>query len=290
MSGGWIRVLWLAGLLGVSCVPRVNVPPQAHESLGSVLWMQTAPECRAAAVQAFRAARERLAPALEDETWTAALEQTGDCSRLPPAVVLDVDETVLDNTLYLGEIVRQGTVHGPQGWDAWVRQRRAPAVPGAVGFVQAASERGVTPVYISNRRCERRPGEDSPCPQKQDTVDNLHRAGFPAVRPEQVLLRGERREWGADKGTRRAYVAQRYRILLLVGDNVGDFLSLHGRGAAPDERAVRVQEHDERWGEKWFVLPNPVYGSWRRALKEPVSLSVRGILSTEDPDPGQTSR
>jgi 5'-nucleotidase (lipoprotein e(P4) family) len=271
-------VSWIAAVLVLSCSPRVQ-----PETLGSVLWMQTSSEYRAAALQTYRAAAQHLNPALNDKAWTAALEQTGDVSALPPAVILDVDETVLDNSLYLGEWVLRGAAHGPQEWDEWVQMMRAPAVPGAVEFVRAAAEKGIRPIYITNRPCGRRHGTDSGCPQKQDTLENLRSAGFPSVDPDQVLLRGEREAWGADKSSRRAHVAERYRVLMLLGDDLGDFLPYDLAGRPPRERADSANRHGEMWGTRWFVLPNPVYGSWRRVLREPVVDCVRGFDRPEGP-------
>jgi len=244
--------------------------------------MQTSSEYRATAMQTYRTAGEQLGPALEDKTWTAAPEQTGGCSSLPPAVILDVDETVLDNSLYLGQLVLEERAHRPEAWDAWIRMRRAPAVPGAVLFVRSAREKGVTPIYITNRRCRKREGVGDECPQKRDTMENLRWAGFPVLEPEHLLLRGEREDWGAEKRSRRAHVAERYRILMLVGDNLGDFLPVSVQGGTPAERSTCTGGYREMWGRKWFVLPNPAYGSWRKVLKEPVSECVRGYTPPGD--------
>lgn len=271
LRNGWGWGLLTLAFLTASC----SSPPR--ESLGSVLWMQTSSEYRAASMQTYRAAERQLRPALEDKSWAAATEQAGDLSALPPAVILDVDETVLDNSRYLAHLVLEGKAHRPEVWDEWVRMRSAPAVPGSVVFVRSAWNLGVTPIYITNRRCSRRAGADDPCPQERDTMETLRAAGFPPPEPDHVLLRGERPSWGADKSSRRAHVGRRYRILMLVGDNLGDFIPVARQGSTPEERSTCAGDHHAMWGHKWFVLPNPAYGSWRRILKEPVSECLHGF-------------
>jgi len=273
--GAWVLTFLLA-----SC------SSPSRESLGSVVWMQSSPEYRAAALQAYRAAGRQLAPALADRTWTAAAEQTGDPSGLPPAVILDVDETVLDNSRYLGQLILERKTHNPEAWDAWVAMRRAPAVPGAAAFVHAARHMGITPVYVTNRQCRKRAGTADACPQKLDTLENLRRAGFAPVDPAHLLLRGERQGWGADKSSRRAHVARSYRVLMLVGDSLLDFVPVERPDDATLQRPVCPGGCQEMWGWKWFVLPNPAYGSWSRILKEPVSECVQGYQSRAEPPAG----
>ena len=64
---------------------------------------------------------------------------------------------------------------------------------------------------------------------------------------------------------RRAFVARTYRILLLVGDDLRDFVSVP-RGTAPADRVALAQRYADRWGERWFLLPNAMYGSWEQSL------------------------
>jgi acid phosphatase len=75
-----------------------------------------------------------------------------------------------------------------------------------------------------------------------------------------VLTTRERPDWGSAKGTRRAHVARRYRILLNVGDNLGDFVDDY-RGSEAERLRV-LEQHKERWGREWIVIPNPTYGSF----------------------------
>ena len=70
-------------------------------------------------------------------------------------------------------------------------------------------------------------------------------------------------DWGSAKGTRRAWVAKSYRVLLNLGDNFGDFVDEY-RGSEA-ERLKVMDEHRDRWGREWIMLPNPSYGSFESA-------------------------
>lgn len=230
-------------------------PPVAVEGLDAVLWTQTAVEYRASAQQAYLLARLQLDCALADPGWTAATEQVGrPMEQLAPAVILDADETVVDNAAFQARLVEDGDAYNAANWAAWVNERKATAVPGAVAFTQYAQSRGVTVFYVTNREAELEPA----------TRDNLAALGFPLdPARDTVLTRLERPDWPSDKTSRRAHVASDFRVLLLVGDDLGDFLPNRGSVA---ERDARVAPYAEWWGTKWIVLPNPMYGSWLTAL------------------------
>src|SRR5918993_2245917 len=145
-------------LAAAGCAARSSAPaatPAAstatHENLNAVLWMQTALEFEAAAVQAYRLAILQRDAALADPRWTAAIEQQGDPSQLPAAVIVDVDETVLDNSYYQARLIRDNRVFANDTWDMWVAEGRATAVPGALDFSRAAAKKGVTVFYVTNR-------------------------------------------------------------------------------------------------------------------------------------------
>jgi acid phosphatase len=222
-----------------------------HEQLQGALWVQTSVEYRMVCETVYRAAAAALAPALADGAWTAAIEQAGDASALPPAVVLDIDETVLDNSLFQGELARRRLVYTPALWREWVAQRRAGLVPGAAAFLAAARASGAAVVFVTNRTAA----------EEADTIANLAALGV-EVAPEDVLCAGEN-DWPSEKSARRRAVAERYRIVLLVGDDLGDFMPAR---LSPAERAAAAHGHAAWWGRRWFVLPNPMYGSWERAL------------------------
>lgn len=230
-------------------------PCNAGQALvNAVLWVQNAAEYRAAALGTYAAARRMLDVALADPTWTASTEQTGLVAGLPPAVVLDLDETAIDNTAFQTRSMRQGKTFSSEEWDKWSAEGNAGPVPGAPEFLAYARSRGVTPFYITNRDIEEEPG----------VRKNLAKLGYPVMEEDNVLLRGERPEWKSDKATRRAHVAQKYRILLLLGDDLNDFANAREKSVA--ERNAIIESSEAWWGTRWFMVPNPMYGSWERAV------------------------
>jgi acid phosphatase len=256
-----LALLW-SGCTGQRAAQRVEPPPPPgvtpraeHPTLYSTLWIQTAAEYRAIAWQAYDAAGETLVRALADSTWTAAVEQDGESfAALPPAVIVDVDETVLDNAAFQARMILANGSFDPEAWAAWVEEAQAPPVPGALEFLRLADSLDVTPFYVTNRDA----------PLEAATRRNLEAAGMPVdPRVDTVLSRGEREEWTSDKSSRREWVAERYRIVLLVGDDFNDFVPARLPGP---ERDRLVERYRDRWGEGWIVLPNPNYGSWEGAL------------------------
>lgn len=227
-------------------------------------WVLHAAEYRAAARTIFAGAARVLPELLADRTWTAALEQTSETAAgKPAAVIVDVDDTVLSSRAYQWQIASQGQPFEPATWDAWTRSAEPEALPGAVEYIQQATALNLAVFYITNHRCQ--PRTESPaeaCPQANETRERLIRAGFPPPPPEHLLLRDLRPEWSRDKSTRRAHVASKYRIVQLIGDDLGDFI------AAPpnldnEQRTQLAHEHRALWGKGWFMLPNPMYGSWQ---------------------------
>ena len=262
------RGLAIAALaIACACAGRSQGPPPAaapgggasgtlrhtHENLNAVLWMQTAAEYEASAIQAYRLAQLQLDAALADPSWTAAVEQTEVSG--PPAVVLDLDETVLDNSAFEARLAADGAPYTEDAWNRWAEERKAGAVPGALEFLRYAVSRGVTPFYVTNRD-HRVEGA---------TRDVLARLGVPVSADRDVVLARHENGWDAsDKSSRRQAIAATHRILLLVGDNFEDFVS--GTRTSVADRDRLLQQYDAFWGRKWIVLPNPTYGSWETAI------------------------
>lgn len=271
------RLLAAAGLLSLvfGCLAPLplqaqpaepTLPTNQRELLNSTLWTQSAHEYRYNTTQVYRQAKAALDAALR-RRGTAALEQQGQSglNRLPPAVVLDLDETVLDNSAFQGHLISRGVGFNEEDWARWLQLRQATAVPGALEFARAASRAGVKLFYVTNRACAS-PGT---CPAKAATMDNLRALGFPrASDPSAFLLRNERPEWAAsDKSSRREAVAQTHRIVMLLGDDLQDFMSTERAQALRAGRdAEAAAAYDRLLGVRWFVLPNPMYGSWERSF------------------------
>jgi 5'-nucleotidase (lipoprotein e(P4) family) len=218
--------------------------------------MQSAIEYEATALQAYRLAQLQIDAALDDPRWSALAEPGAGPAALTPAVILDIDETVLDNSYYQARLIRDDTTFAANPtWEAWCLEARATAIPGAVEFTRYAASRGVTVFYVSNRTAA----------VEQATRANLQALGFPLDgRVDTVLVRGERPEWQASgKGPRRSHVAASHRVVMLVGDDLGDFVD--DASGSPEARREASARYQKWWGERWIMLPNPAYGSWERA-------------------------
>lgn len=223
-------------------------------TLNGVLWQQTSVEYRAVVLQTYRTAQRMLDQALADPTWTALPDVAAAPSSLPPAIALDLDETALDNSSYQARLVKQGSRHDDDAFKRFEAEGISRAMPGAREFLQYAASHGVKVFYITNRL------------NVEAGRRNLEKLGFPIATDEDVLLfKGSRKEWeSSDKTSRRDYVAKRYRILLLLGDDFNDFVFAKGKTVA--ERDALFEKYKDYFGTKWFALPNPEYGSFEAAI------------------------
>ncbi len=166
------------------------------------------------------------------------------------AVILDADETILDNSLYAKE--RGSLPHEEAAWAAWVRRREATAVPGAREFLDGVRSRGGIVAVVTNRRAD----------QCDDTRANLQALGLAF---DVVLCRPA--DGPGDKSPRFERVARGealtgagpLEVLAWIGDNILDFPG--GSQALRDAPDAALAD----FGTRFFVLPNPVYGSWERS-------------------------
>ena len=232
---------------------KKDVRDLKEQNIMSVLFQQTAAERLAGSLQTFRSAKQALDNALADPSWSALPGQ--DIQGKKPAIIVDVDETVLDNTAYEARMILDGTKY-PEGWVGWGKEAAATEVHGAKNFLNYAASKGVTIFYVTNRVVE----------LKEATKKNLTKLGIPLNQiKETVLMRGEN-NWDSDKGPRRALVGNEYRVLLMAGDNLGDFVDAKDNNLSPRNRKNIVEDYADYWGVKWFMLQNIAYGDWEGAL------------------------
>lgn len=251
-----IQALPLAAMLaaGLSLPASAQEPVPQNDLLNATLWMSNSVEYVANTTALFQLAKIRLDEALADADWTAALEQTGDYQDLPPAVIVDVDETMLDNDAYESWLVTSGNSYSSKTWGPWVEEAAATAIPGAVDFAQYADSKGVKVFYVTNRKAD---GEDA-------TRKNMEALGFPmGGNVDTFLMQGEQDDWGSAKSTRRAFVAKDYRVLLNVGDNYGDFSD--DAGGSEAERKASLEKNMAHVGHDWIMIANAEYGSFESA-------------------------
>ena len=216
---------------------------QAETETMGLLWMRTSAEYRALAYQGYNVAMNAVKMAVTDPSH----------QRKPLAIVLDADETVVDNTKLMGESIANGNGRFDAPW--WrqaVHQGKSQAMPGAVEFLNEVHKQGVEIFYVSNRYA----------PVNLDvTIQNFKELGFPSVDKDHVLLF----EKDSDKQPRFDRIAKKYYVVVYMGDNAGDF-PIGTKGKTLAERNAIIDAHKEDFGTTFVVFPNPAYGSWVSAL------------------------
>ena len=227
-----------------------------EQSMLSVLFVQTSAEFAANNIQTYANASKALDIALNDKSWSAALEQIDDFQNKQPAIIIDVDETVLDNSNFQSRTILSGLSY-PNGWKEWVNEAKAGEVAGVRDFLYLAEEKGVAIYYLTNRLESLREG----------TVKNLINLGLPFDKNKNMLLM-RKEENSRDKTERRKYIANKNRILLVIGDQLTDFISTDEAYIFYKERKKLAEKYSEMWGTKWFLITNPTYGRWELSIYE----------------------
>jgi 5'-nucleotidase (lipoprotein e(P4) family) len=251
---GSIWFLFVFVIPGCVSLPAVQPGAASDGRLDAILWQTTSVEYRVLAQSIYGAAKSHLERALADRQWTALRVQRENFQHLPPAVIMDIDETVLDTSRFQSLLVKNGARFSRARWRDWSSQNTPGPVPGAIEFISLAQSRGVTVFFVTNRDY----GTESL------TRNHLASAGIKLPDDmDTVLSQSERPDWGADKGDRRNFIAKSYRVLMLFGDDLADFISEYR--TSTQARMSEAMKHDE-WGTKWFMLPNPMYGSWELSL------------------------
>ncbi|MHB2150827.1 5'-nucleotidase, lipoprotein e(P4) family [Calditrichota bacterium LG25] len=225
-------------ILLVSCQIKTKTNPNEHLVMAT-LYQQTAAEYRALCYQAFNLGRWQLQAMLD------TLQ-----SKKKPAVIVDIDETVLDNSPYEGYVIKTGRSY-PAGWKEWVKAAQARPVPGALEFLTFADRQGVDIFYVSNRRAK----------NQVWTMENLKKVGFPQVTDDHMFLRTTT----SSKKERRQAIQKTHVILLLFGDNLNDFASVF-ENKSIDDRFKAADEFRSQFGRRFIVLPNAMYGEWEGAI------------------------
>ncbi len=245
-------------------LPAVGNPAQtlaADDNLNAVAWMQTSTEYQATALQTYRAAAAQLDAALADPHWDALApsDRVVPVAGLKPAVIVDIDETVLDNAPYQVRLIRSGLAYDDATWAQWVAEQAARPLPGAVEFAKAANARGVTIIYLSNRTQD----------QRAASLANLRAVGLPVADDSVYLGKGMpvagcEQTSSSQKHCRRQWVSRHYRVLMQFGDQMGDFVQPVPNTA--QRRAALMDQYGGWFGERWWMLANPSYGDWQPVL------------------------
>ncbi|MGE0077842.1 MAG: 5'-nucleotidase, lipoprotein e(P4) family [Bacteroidales bacterium] len=203
----------------------------------ATIWFQSSPESQALYHQGYNIAKMRLAQFAAVKT------------QKPKAVVVDIDETMLDNSPFQAQEVIDNKDFSSDFWKEWSSLGRAKGLPGAADFSRYCDSLGVTLFYISNRKTD----------ELDATIKNLDSLGFAFAKPEFFLLK----EKESSKKARREKVSEEFDIVMLIGDNLNDFSEVfESRG--DDWGASLVEQYKNEFGNRYIILPNPMYGEWEK--------------------------
>lgn len=264
------RIITLTALVLIA-----NLAACAHTSVTKqpqqgIAWVDSSAEYDALTLQAYQNASRVLDTLIADKSATALPGQTGIAER-PPAIILDVDETTVSNVDF--QIHIDGSF-SHEAFDYWQLNNPSRRIVGAPEFIQAARDKGVTVFFITNRPCHERDFAPGPCPQEAITLQDLAEAGI-ETDAEHLMLVGEHTEWNREKRLRQELVGRDYRVIMLFGDDLGDFLPcIRAKPIAPcpaataEYRKRMTLQYSNYWGLRWHILPNPMHGSWTSFISE----------------------
>lgn len=261
-----------------------SLPPGERAAPDGMRWLYASGEAAGASIQTWRqladyaiaVSRQRKVPqsvpmGLPDAQGGIGTPScvAADGTMKPFAAVFDVDETVLLNNGYEYWAAYSAKPFVPEEWAQWADGGAgiAAPVPGAVTGLRRLREAGITVIFNTNRNSENAAG----------TAAAIEAVGAgPAVHLDNLFLRGDD-AMGGRKDGRRARIAERFCVIALAGDNLGDFADVFNA----DEDAVQARramvargEYAQLWGNGWFLMPNPVYGAWQKG-------SIDGVFPPE---------
>jgi len=208
--------------------------------LMATLWFQKSAEMRAIYYQTYNFAKSIIENKLP---YSDSLK--------PKAVVVDIDETVLDNSTFEAHCITDNVSYSPKEWTAWVNKASAKALPGALDFLNFAKSKGVETIYISNRKTV----------DIEKTIENLKKLGFPFCNKDHVFLRDS----VSTKKYRRQVVNEKYDVLLYIGDNLADLSKIFDHRDTLLAKNI-VDKNSLEFGKDYLILPNPMYGGWVKPI------------------------
>jgi predicted secreted acid phosphatase len=278
-------------------------PMTAHNTLHALLFQATSAEYIALCTQMYQLARHALIERLRSGTFRR------------PAVIFDLDETLLDNSSYAAWQIKAGTnFDEATSWKEWCDTGQSGAVPGGVEFVKFATEAGAKPIFITTRLNETRRGtarnlmklgvmskEELETEERNGTKPEhafetrLFMKGMPNVQVERP--NGKQTFQLANKFMQRVFCgeARGFEIILSLGDNLSDYAEYYGRvfdpGGAAEPKAFptiasrrnSVLQDLSLFGRDFILLPNATYGGWLSAFEANGLGASDELASTGDP-------
>ncbi|QJD70657.1 5'-nucleotidase, lipoprotein e(P4) family [Marinobacterium sp. LSUCC0821] len=213
-----------------------------QQMLMATVWVEASSEFKALSYQSFNLAKYRLNDFLE-----------GHKKETPFAVIVDVDETIISNARYEAWLIADGIFHSGKRQKLWADAAIAPALPGAVEFLNYVQGHGGEVFYVTNRKDDTREG----------TLRNLSELNFPFSDNDHLLTKSKT----SDKEDHRRSIASNFEIALLMGDNLNDFSSDFDTETFAETDAAVVKNR-KLFGDRFILLPNPMYGEWESKLYE----------------------
>lgn len=235
------KVLLMGGLALSLFSCSVQQNENTRELVNATVWTQNAGEFQALTLQAYYLAKIRL----DDILLT-------DQSAKPKAIVLDIDETVLDNSPYEAFQITEKKAFSQTDWNAWTNLASAKPLAGALDFLNYTHQKGVEIFYVSNRMEA----------EREATLKNLQNAGFPAATNRNLILKTD----VSSKESRRQAIAKDYNIILFFGDNLSDFSDIYYYNTEGKTATQQVMKDAKLFGSKYIVLPNSMYGDWESSM------------------------
>jgi len=206
----------------------------------AVLFEQKSAEFSALCYQAYNTAKVMIEKRMETKSF-----------KKNKCIVVDVDETVLDNSPFETKCIVEGTSY-PKYWKEWVDLSSAKPIPGSVDFLNYAKTKGIETFYVTNRSFENR----------ESTIKNLIKFGFPYADTIHILTKNDK---NSSKEIRRKKISEKYEILLLIGDNLADFSALYDNQPVNKRFSITDSLRNE-FGNSFIIIPNAMYGDWENAL------------------------
>jgi len=238
------NMIYVGDMLMTSKMDMYSTVDLNEQLIMATLWYQQSAEFRALSYQTFELAQMLVEKDLMDTSIT-----------MPRAVVVDLDETILDNSPYEAWLVGKDFGYSSSTWNPWIQAGIAPALPGALDFLKFCEDNNVEVYYVSNRKVL----DDNS--GYEGTVKNLIALGAPNVDEKHVLLR----TGSSNKTERRTMAENGNHVILYMGDNLNDFLHDFA-GLSVDQRFAMTDLHKDEFGKKFVVMPNPMYGEWEGAI------------------------
>ena len=242
---------WMVLLASAACKSGATMTPPATASVpaparsapapvvpANVRWTRASAEHRALYLQIYAGAGseiERLTAGRAAGTW---------------GVIMDVDETILDNSLFEQEQAESGRAYSDSSWAAWVRREAAPALPGAVAFTERVHALGGRVALVTGRA-------DALCPETRENLQRV-RVSYDEALCQTTAASDKNPRFEAIEAGRPPSTLGPFDVLMWVGDNIQDFPGL--------TQAIRTGPDGAfaQFGHRFILLPDPLYGSWEK--------------------------